>query len=273
MNTNHRKIEIIAITTAALALLYLLYALMQPDIDANTTEIVFTIQFTISVTFLTAISFASASYLGMFYAQERFGKDLILAISSLYVGLTAFFHMISHRGSYYSRFFELSAFKSNLFLYMGLAVLILGMLISQRYDARAFTKTGEVGVIVIGLIILPMISIYLLFQPLQVYILILDQTLVANMVSGVIIVLIVLDIIALLGTGTKIPKRKNSIPTGTLLLVGFILISLVLKLLQGAIGADYQPRELIAVASSLFGYLTFAISLLGTSMIDPHWRK
>lgn len=273
MNRSHHRIEIILSGITIVGAIVVTFLILQLGAIEPVPHVDFIIQFSVISTFVTAICISGASYAGMFYAQERFAKDIIVASSLFNLGINFFFHMISHPGSYFSRWIELSMVKSDMFLVMGFYLLVIGVLLGGILGTTTLSSSSERIIGMVGFLILPVVSAFLTLQELGVFVLQFDQNLVFAFSFWSTVMLCILIVIALLKTAKQWKERRNSTVLGTLQLLVFLLIAAILKVYQIFIAESFLPIEIAGVYAALFGTLVFAISLLGTSMVDPHWRK
>ncbi|NWF95655.1 MAG: hypothetical protein HXY34_05900 [Candidatus Thorarchaeota archaeon] len=242
---------------------------LSTGLSTDLGQIEFMTQFALAVPFLTATSIAVASYFAMFFAQQKRLGDLIMSVVSLDLGVDSFLHMLAHRGSQYSRFFELSAHKSDLLLMTGYLAAVVGTLCYSILESKVATRRQQILVILLGVVALPVTSLIILFQPIQA-LLLLYETQFALLRTGLLVSIAVLTAVSL-GYGLlKWKSRKHTVPTGIEALLVFMLAALLIKMTQTS---DFQVAELLTVSPVLFGFIVLAVSLLGTSMIDPLWRK
>jgi hypothetical protein len=70
-------------------------------------------------------------------------------------------------------------------------------------------------------------------------------------------------------------ERLTSVATGTILLLLFMIIALIVKYLTAfeTTVITGSPLEMVGIFSAMFGLLIYLVSWLGTSMVNPHWRE
>jgi hypothetical protein len=128
---------------------------------------------------------------------------------------------------------------------------------------------------VIGLILIPLIAIYIVYQPVNAYLSYINTEVIRNIVTigllgilGIFVSCIVLQVM-------KWRSRSTSVSTGSILMTFFLVFAVLVKYLTAfyATVVTGTPLEMIGIFSALFGLLVYLVSFLGTSMINPHWRE
>jgi hypothetical protein len=220
------------------------------------------------VAVLATVTGIVATYSFVQYTQEGCPRSFLFALVGINVTLLAFLFLFTHPAASWSAF---SGRTRNITIVIALGYLItLGVLLGSLASGKSMTKQVRNALLLWGVVIQPLVSLWLFFIPEPVFTLTSSDGGIFGLNLNGILFAIIFGVTMFVSLGRYIQewlkKRERIILATTLALVLWSLSFLIFVVIDHHL----QIAELLWFSGVVDGFLLIAVAMIATSILDPH---